>query len=64
VSRNTKIPGFLASIALRMVRGSIQSKADFDIFDLNPIEHVESCYIPAFFLAGTLDNFVSHNHTE
>lgn len=47
-----------------MVRGSIQSKANFDIFDLNPIEHVESCYIPAFFLAGTSDTFVSHNHTE
>ena len=32
VQNNTKIPNFLASMALKLVRSSIQSKADFDIF--------------------------------
>jgi hypothetical protein len=49
---------------MKMVRSSIESKANFDIFKLNPIEHVESCYIPAFFISGVHDTFVGHHHTE
>jgi hypothetical protein len=52
VSNNAKVPGFLTSLALKMVRSSIESRANFDIFQLNPIDNVESCFIPAFFMAG------------
>ena len=52
VSSNSKIPNFLTSMALKLVRSSIESKAQFDIFDLNPIDNVDSCFIPAFFICG------------
>ena len=64
VKNNTKVPGFLAAIALRMVRSSIYSKAHFDIFKLNPIDNVDSCFIPAFFMAGREDSFVGCHHAE
>ncbi|CDW72798.1 UNKNOWN [Stylonychia lemnae] len=64
VSNNTKIPQFLTSMALKMVRSSIQSKANFDIFELNPIDHVDTCFIPALFLAGDQDDFVAPQHSK
>lgn len=36
----TKIPSFLISGALKLIRSTIKSKAKFDIFDLKPIDHV------------------------
>jgi len=36
----TKIPSFLVSGALKLVRQTIKTKAKFDILDLSPINHV------------------------
>lgn len=49
---NTKIPSFLISGALKLIRSTIKSKAKFDIYDLNPIDHVSQSFIPALFAAG------------
>lgn len=49
---HTKIPSFLVSGALKLVRSSISSKAKFDIFKLAPINHVQHSFIPALFAHG------------
>jgi pimeloyl-ACP methyl ester carboxylesterase len=48
----TKIPNFLVSSALGLINGSVKSRANFDIDDLKPIDHVEKCFIPALFATG------------
>lgn len=45
----TKIPSLLVSGALKLVRSTVKSKANFDLFDLSPIDHVNQCFIPALF---------------
>ncbi len=37
----TKIPGFILSGALKMIASSVKSRANFNLNDLNPIDHVE-----------------------
>lgn len=50
--KHTKIPGFVLSGAMKLVRSTIKKKAQFDIYDLTPIKHVENCFIPALFGVG------------
>lgn len=42
------VPGFVSSVAIRMIRGSVRRQADFDIRDVSPIAHVPHCYIPHY----------------
>ena len=58
------IPGFLVSGALSMIRSSIKSRANFDIYKVVPSEHVETCFIPAIFTAANDDDFILPSHTE
>lgn len=48
----TKIPGFLISSAMGLIKGSVESRAHFSIYDLTPIKHVDKCFIPALFATG------------
>ena len=57
-------PNFLVSIAIRMIRGSVQKMADFDIKTLCPIEHADKCFIPALFVAAEGDEFVPPHHSQ
>jgi len=61
---HTKIPGFLISSVMGLVRSSIRSRADFDCYDLKPIEHVNECFIPALFATGLQDDFIKPHHTD
>lgn len=49
---HTKIPKFLISTAMGFVRSSIRSRAEFDVYALAPINHVDKCFIPALFATG------------
>lgn len=60
----TKIPSFLVSGALKLVRSTIKSKAKFDILDLSPINHVENSFIPALFAAANEDDFILPHHAD
>ena len=60
----TKIPGFLVSGALKLVRSSIQKTGGFDVLKLNPIDHVEACFIPALFGHGIEDDFIKPHHSD
>lgn len=65
LARNyAKVPKLLVSTAMKLIRKSIKSKAHFDIKDLNPIEHVGQCFIPALFAAGKEDTFIVPAHAQ
>ena len=65
LARNyAKVPKLLVSTAMKLIRKSIKSKAHFDIKDLNPIEHVGQCFIPALFTAGKEDTFIVPAHAQ
>merc|ERR1711988_2034315 len=52
------IPGFVVSSALSMIKGSVRSKANFEVKDLVPIQHADSCFIPALFAHAEGDEFI------
>lgn len=48
-----------------MIKNTVQSKAKFDINNLNPLDnHVKKAFVPAFFVAGKDDVFINPQHTE
>jgi pimeloyl-ACP methyl ester carboxylesterase len=55
-------PGFVKSTAKKMVRKSVKKRANFDITQLKPIDHVRHCTIPALFIYGENDNFIDPHH--
>lgn len=61
---NFSIPKWVLSAALQMIRRSIQEKADFNIQDLVPKNHVDSTYIPALFTAAYNDTFIRPHHAK
>ena len=60
----SKMPGFIISAARKIVKKTIIKKTGFDIDLLNPIDHVDKCYIPILFCHAISDNFVAPVHTE
>ena len=58
------IPGFLTKFGLYFVKKSIKRRAKFNIDDLNPIEHVDKSYIPAFFIHAKKDTFILPHHSK
>lgn len=61
---HTKLPSFLVSTAMALIRNSVQSRANFDIYKLKPIDHVQECFIPALFATGEQDEFIQPHHSE
>ncbi|KAF4692358.1 hypothetical protein FOZ60_013717 [Perkinsus olseni] len=59
-----RIPGLMLSAVLGMLRLSVKSRAHFDIFDLEPIAHVDQTYIPALFTAARGDTFINSRNTD
>ena len=57
------VPGFVSSVAIRMIRGSVLRQADFDIKDVSPISHAPHCFIPALFVAAENDDFITKSHS-
>ena len=58
------VPGFVVSIAIRMIRSSVQKSAGFSINELSPIAHADASYIPALFVAGERDEFIHPRHSQ
>ncbi|EGR32351.1 hypothetical protein IMG5_086710 [Ichthyophthirius multifiliis] len=62
--QNTKIPSFIVSIALQVVKKKIQEEAQFNIFEIDPLNnHIDKIKSPIFFVAGNQDKFISPNHS-
>jgi len=58
------VPGFVVSIALRMIRSSVKKQAGVDIRHISPIAHADKCFIPALFVAGEHDDFINKRHSQ
>ena len=63
-SQGLTVPGFVVSIAISMIRGSVKKQAGFNIKDISPIKNVDKCFIPALFVAGEGDDFILPRHSE
>lgn len=61
---SVKIPKFLVSVVLGMVRNSIRKEAHFDIADLNPLSFADKSFIPALFIAAKEDRFIKPHHAK
>jgi hypothetical protein len=59
-----RLPKWMVSIALNMVRSTIKSKARFDINDITPISHADKTFIPGLFVAAKGDTFIHPGHAR
>eukprot|EP00584_Thalassiosira_punctigera_P009192 CAMPEP_0172531334 /NCGR_PEP_ID=MMETSP1067-20121228/4784_1 /TAXON_ID=265564 ORGANISM="Thalassiosira punctigera, Strain Tpunct2005C2" /NCGR_SAMPLE_ID=MMETSP1067 /ASSEMBLY_ACC=CAM_ASM_000444 /LENGTH=751 /DNA_ID=CAMNT_0013315705 /DNA_START=115 /DNA_END=2370 /DNA_ORIENTATION=+ len=62
--QGVNVPNFVVSVALRMIKSSVKSQAGFSIRHISPISHANRCFIPAMFVAGEHDDFISKRHSE
>lgn len=60
----TKLPSFLISPVLKLISSTIKSKANFDIYQLSPKDHVGNSFIPALFATATEDDFIKPHHCK
>jgi hypothetical protein len=58
------VPGFVVSVALRLIQGSVKKQAGVNIKQISPINHADKCFIPALFVAGEHDEFIKKHHAE
>lgn len=58
------VPNFVVSVAIRMIKNSVQKQANFNIKHISPIAHADKCFIPALFVAGEHDDFIDKKHSE
>jgi len=49
-------------LGMRIVRRSVLQKGKFDLYQVAPIQAAPQCKVPAFFVHGEQDNFVSPKH--
>ena len=57
------VPRFMVAVALRVVRATILKRCGFDILQLRPVDNVETCFIPAIFIAANEDRFIHPAHS-
>eukprot|EP00440_Ansanella_granifera_P043506 gb/GFBE01047158.1/.p1 GENE.gb/GFBE01047158.1/~~gb/GFBE01047158.1/.p1 ORF type:complete len:671 (+),score=106.65 gb/GFBE01047158.1/:1-2013(+) len=62
--RKALIPSWATRTVLAAARSSIQSRAGFDIEDLEAANHVSQSFMPALFIAAKDDDFILPHHAE
>lgn len=63
-SNGLMVPGFIVSIALRMVRSSVLKTANFKIEDVSAIKECDTSYVPIVFFAAKDDDFIAPHHSQ
>jgi len=58
------VPSVLINAFLKMMRSSVRKRTGLDILKLEPIKDVDTCFIPAVFVAALGDRFISPQHTR
>lgn len=58
------VPRWLGDATLSVLRRSVQQRADFDIYECNPITHAERTFIPAMFAVADNDDFIAPHHSR
>jgi len=64
VKEKVNLPNFVINQALKLVKSTVQKKANFKLDDIEPIKFAERCFIPALFVAANNDNFVKPHHSK
>jgi pimeloyl-ACP methyl ester carboxylesterase len=59
-----RLPKWMVSIAMNMIRSTIKNKARFDINDITPVTHADKSFIPALFVAAKGDTFIHPSHAR
>lgn len=63
--KKAKIPNFITKKVLGMLKKTIEEKAKFDIFELNPLENnVGRSHSPAFFISAEDDELIPPDHAK
>jgi len=63
--KHASLPNFVIGSALSILNSSIKDRANFDIYDINPLKnHVDKAFIPALFISAKSDNFIEPKHTQ
>jgi len=58
------VPGVVISVAIAMIARSVRNLANFSIREITPIEDVRKIDIPALFVVGADDDFITPHHSE
>eukprot|EP01016_Furgasonia_blochmanni_P019637 TRINITY_DN2194_c0_g1_i1.p1 TRINITY_DN2194_c0_g1~~TRINITY_DN2194_c0_g1_i1.p1 ORF type:complete len:373 (+),score=71.56 TRINITY_DN2194_c0_g1_i1:143-1261(+) len=58
------MPGFVLSAALGIIRKTVQQKANFNLDEVSPKDHVGMCFVPSLFCHGKEDTFIEVHHTK
>lgn len=64
VKEKVNLPNFVVNQALKMVKTTVQKKANFLLDNIEPIKFAERCFIPALFVAANKDVFVKPHHSK
>jgi len=59
-----KIPKLVVGAAFKMIKKSVEKKANFDINKLKPIKSAPQCFIPALFAHANGDDFIAPSHSK
>ena len=58
------VPSFLVKAALRIVAGTVKTRANFDLYKLRPVDAAATCYTPALFGTGEGDTMIRPHHSR
>jgi len=58
------LPRWLVSGVLGLIRSSVQQRAEFDLYDVDPLKVVSTAFIPALFTAASRDTFILPSHAK
>jgi len=58
------VPGVIVSVAIAMIARSVRRLANFNIREITPIEDVPNIDVPALFVVGADDDFITPQHSE
>ncbi|OHT00430.1 Clan SC, family S9, unassigned serine peptidase [Tritrichomonas foetus] len=57
------IPGCLSSTGVKIVSKTVKKKANFDVYDVEPIKHAKKCHSPIMIIHGKADSFIPCEHS-
>ena len=58
------VPGVVVSVAIAMIARSVRRLANFNIREITPIDDVGNIDVPALFVCGADDDFITPHHSE
>ena len=58
------VPGVVVSVAIAMIARSVRLLANFNIREITPVEDVCNIDVPALFICGADDDFITPHHSE